>query len=55
MNHHLFFENPIKKKKIRNGVFAYQFSNGCVNIEGKKYFGYSLTESIKLFRQSTKN
>jgi len=47
----IFLESPVKAKKVRNGVIAYQFSNGCININQKKYFSYSMTEAIRLFRQ----
>lgn len=46
-----FFYEAISKKKVRNGVFAYQYPNGCVNIEGEKYFGYSMTAAISLWRK----
>lgn len=49
------FENPIKKTKVRSGIYAYKYLNGCINIEGQKYIGYSMTEAIKLFRQKIKN
>ena len=45
------FENPIKSKKVREGVFAHQYPNGTININGVKYQGYSMTEAIKRFRQ----
>lgn len=44
------FEKPIRQKKIRNGIFAYQYRNGTIVIKHKKYVGYSMTEAIKLFR-----
>ena len=44
------FESPIKQKKVRNGIFAYQYRNGVININGKKYVFYSMTEAIKKFR-----
>ena len=48
------FENPIKQKKVKAGIYAYKYPNGCINIDGQKYIGYSMTEAIKLFRQKTK-
>ena len=45
------FSTPIKTKKVRNGVIAYLYPNGVININGQKYSGYSLTEAIKLYRQ----
>jgi hypothetical protein len=44
------FELPIKSRKVRNGVYAYQYRNGVVNIQGEKYFFYSLTAAIKQWR-----
>lgn len=49
-----FFSEAIKQKQVRNGVYAYLYRNGCVNIEGEKYFGFSMTESIKLWRNKNK-
>jgi hypothetical protein len=45
------FESPIKQKEVRNGVYAYQYKNGVINIEGQKYFGYSMTDAIRNFRK----
>jgi len=47
------FSTPTSKTKVRNGIFAYKYPNGCVNIQGEKYFGYSINDAIKLWR--TKN
>lgn len=41
------FEKPVKTKKVRNGVTAYMYRNGTINIYGQKYVGYSMTEAIK--------
>ena len=46
------FSTPIKSKKVRVGVYAYQYQNGTINIDGRTYIGYSMTEAIRLFRQS---
>ena len=46
------FSTPIRSKKVRNGVYAYQYQNGTINIDGRKYIGYSMTESIRLWRKS---
>lgn len=48
------FDKPIKRRKVRNGIYAYRYPNGCINIEGQKYFFYSMTEAIKLWRQKNK-
>lgn len=45
------FSTPIKEKKVRNGITAYQYCNGTINIDGKKYVGYSMTEAIRIFRK----
>lgn len=41
----------LKRKKIRNGVYAY-VTQGGINIEGISYLGYSLTDAIKVFRKN---
>lgn len=48
------FTNPIKSKYINKSATAYIYQNGVININGIKYLGYSLTESIKKYRQQTK-
>lgn len=45
------FQEPIAKRYVRNGVTAYKYRNGIININGHKYLDYSFTEAIKLFRQ----
>lgn len=45
------FERPIKSTKVRNGLYDHQYRNGCVNIDGQKYYGFSMTDAIKLYRQ----
>lgn len=45
------FSKPISATKVRKGVFAYKYPNGCINIAGIKYYGYSITEAIKKWRQ----
>ena len=42
---------PIKKIKVRNGIYAYQYRNGTINIDGIKYLFYSMTEAIKQYRK----
>jgi YHS domain-containing protein len=46
------FSTPISKTKVRNGVYAYKYPNGCINIDGQKYFFYSIKNAIKLWRQN---
>jgi len=48
------FEIPIKKTKVKRDIFAYMYRNGCINIDGQKYFGYSMSEAIKEYRSKTK-
>jgi hypothetical protein len=48
------FENPIKIVKIKNNVYAFKYLNGCININGTKYFNYSLTAAIKEYRSKNK-
>lgn len=45
------FETPIRSKKVRNGLYAHQYRNGCINIDDQKYYGFSMTDAIKLYRQ----
>lgn len=44
------FETPIKAVKVRNGIFAYKYKNGTINIQGEKYYFYSMKEAIKNWR-----
>lgn len=44
------FERPIKSRVVRKGITAYVYRNGTINISGKKYIGYSLTETIQRWR-----
>ena len=44
------FATPISKTKVRNGVYAYKYSNGVVNIQRKKFFFYSIKDAIKIWR-----
>lgn len=40
----------LKRKKVRNGVFAY-VTQGGINIDGQSYYFHSLTEAIAKFRR----
>jgi len=40
----------LKKKKVRDGVYAY-VTQGGVRINKQSYLGYSLTEAIAKFRR----
>jgi hypothetical protein len=44
------FSTPISKTKIRNGVFAYKYPNGTININGEKFIFYSIKDAIKIWR-----
>ena len=44
------FSTPISATKVRRGITAYKYSNGCINISGEKFFDYSVTEVIKIWR-----
>ena len=46
------FATPISATKVRNGIFALRYPNGCININGKKYFGYSVKQAIKIWRSN---
>lgn len=48
------FEAPIVKKEIRKNVYAYKYKNGCININGEKFFFYSMNQAIKEWRQKNK-
>ena len=44
------FNQIVKVKKVRNGVFAYKYTNGLIWICGQKFIGYSLTDAIRCYR-----
>lgn len=46
----ILFSTPIRKRKVRNNIYAYQYKNGVININGQKYLEYSLTDAIKAWR-----
>jgi len=45
------FDTPLRKVKVRNGIFAYSYPNGTINIDGIKYLYYSMKDAIKAYRQ----
>lgn len=45
------FDTPIRHRKVRNGIVAYQYRNGTINIDGQKYSMYTLSEAIAKFRK----
>lgn len=48
------FETPISKRKVRQGIYAYKYRNGTVNIDGTKYLFYPIEEAIKIWRSHNK-
>lgn len=44
------FATPISKTKVRNGIYAYKYPNGTININGEKFLLYSIKEAIKIWR-----
>ena len=44
------FSTPLSTTKVRKGVFAYKYRNGCINIKGEKFFFYSIKDAIKTWR-----
>ena len=48
------FETPIIEKKVSKYVTAYKYQNGIIEIDGRKFIGYSMTEAIKIFRNQNK-
>jgi hypothetical protein len=44
------FSTPISKTKVRNGIYAYKYPNGCINISGQQYWFYSIKDAIKIWR-----
>jgi hypothetical protein len=41
----------VKQKKVRKNVMAYKFASGVVEIEGVRFFFYSMTEAIAKWRR----
>jgi len=48
------FSTPVRTRKVRTGIYAHQYSNGVININGQKYLEYSLTDAIKAWRSKNK-
>lgn len=44
------FSTPLSKTKVRKGIYAYKYRNGCINISGQKFFDYSIKDAIKIWR-----
>jgi hypothetical protein len=41
----------VAEKKVRKNVIAYKFRSGVVEINGMRYFFYSMTQAIKKWRK----
>lgn len=41
----------VAQKKVRNGVTAYKFRSGVVEIKGMRYIFYSMTDAIRKWRR----
>jgi hypothetical protein len=41
----------VAEKKVRNGVTAYKFRSGVVEIQGIRFFFYSMTDAIRKWRR----
>ncbi len=48
------FDTPIVSRKVREGVTAYKYRNGTININGEKFLMYSMTDAIKVWRSKNK-
>jgi len=46
----ILFDNPTSKTKVRKNIYAYRYSNGLVEIDGQRYYDYSIKFAIKLWR-----
>lgn len=49
------FDIPIKTYRIKQNVYANIYNNGCININGIQFFGYSLKVAIKLWKKKYDN
>jgi hypothetical protein len=41
----------VAEKKVRKNVIAYKFRSGIVEINGMRFFFYSMTQAIKKWRK----
>jgi hypothetical protein len=48
------FEPAISKTKVRKGIYAFKYRNGCINIAGEKYFLFSIKDAIKDWRSKNR-
>lgn len=54
MNKVDIFGTLVKSKKVRNGIYAHKYLNGTINIDGRIFLLYSMTDAIKTFRKKYK-
>lgn len=45
------FATPIRSKQVRNGVMAYQYRNGNININGQLFVMHSMSSAISAYRK----
>lgn len=51
---HDLFDTPIKAKKVKAGIYAFQYRNGTINIDGTKFICHSMTSAISAYRKANK-
>jgi hypothetical protein len=47
----MMLEIPVRQRKVRKDLIAYQYANGCVVIGEMRYYLYSLSDAIRKYRQ----
>jgi len=52
MSDNILFDEPVRSVQVRNGVYAHQYRNGTINIEGTKYVMHSMSSAIREFRNN---
>jgi len=50
----MFYSRIVKQVKVREGIFAYKYSSGVIEIDGTRYFLHSMTSAIKEYRRNNK-
>ncbi len=48
------FTTPIITRKVRDGVYAYKYRNGTINIYGTKFIFFSMADAIRKWRKDNK-
>ena len=51
MLNNCLFDEPVHSVRVRNGVYAHQYRNGVINIDGTKYVMHSMSSAIKEFKK----